>query len=467
MTAAQKVDDTFASAGTSEHFEDDDVLNSLPPNSQRHRPDAGEHRETFLPSDSVVVDGINHGCVDGLADSDDEAAAGDGTEDDGKSKDRKPCYKRAWKRWRRIYAANSFLILVVCAILLALAYPPLGAVYLAPQITATWIAVIFIFVLAGLGLRTSELSKALSNIWFNTVVQCFNFFVVSSVVFGVSRFLISVGALARALADGMVIGTSVPMTINMVLVLTKSSGGDEASAVFNAAFGNLIGVFLTPVLILAYLGVSGDIDLVSVFYKLGLRVILPIAVGQLLQKFSKAVVNFVKKYKKYFKQAQEYCLVFIIYTVFCRTFLEGSEAKAADIFIMIAIQFALLCSFMVLAWYLMKLLFRNRPKLRVMGLYGCTHKTVAMGVPLINAIYESNPNVGLYTLPLLIWHPMQLIIGSALAPRIANFVEREEDRLEGENNRTDDGDDGLDLSPDPTEVTGDIEGGDGNDTIAE
>ena len=83
MTAAQKVDDTFASAGTSEHFEGDDVLNSLPPNSQRHRPDAGEHRETFLPSDSVVVDGINHGCVDGLADSDDEAAAGDGTEDDG------------------------------------------------------------------------------------------------------------------------------------------------------------------------------------------------------------------------------------------------------------------------------------------------------------------------------------------------------------------------------------------------
>mmetsp|Transcript_18930 Transcript_18930/g.54555 ORF Transcript_18930/g.54555 Transcript_18930/m.54555 type:complete len:478 (-) Transcript_18930:23-1456(-) len=474
--AAQQVDDTHASTAVpsaSEHFEDDDVLNSLPPNSQRHRPDGGEHRETFLPSDSIVVDGINHGRVYGLDDSDD-GPDGDGREGDaneatspGKAKDRKPCYKRAWKRWRKIYAANSFLILVVCAILLALAYPPLGAVYLAPQITATWIAVIFIFVLAGLGLRTSELSKALSNIWFNTVVQCYNFFVVSSVVFGVSRFLISVGALARALADGMVIGCAVPMTINMVLVLTKSSGGDEASAVFNAAFGNLTGVFLTPVLILGYLGVSGDIDLVSVFYKLGLRVVLPIAVGQLLQKFSKTFVNFVKKYKKYFKQAQEYCLVFIIYTVFCRTFLEGSEAKAADIFIMIAIQFVLLCSLMVLAWYLMKLLFRNRPKLRVMGLYGCTHKTVAMGVPLINAIYESNPNVGLYTLPLLIWHPMQLVIGSALAPRIAQWVEREENRLENENNCTGDGEDGLDLSPDPTEVTGDIEGGESNDTIAE
>lgn len=385
MTGApQPIDDTQASTTsapiTSEHFEDDDVLNCLPPSSRQERRaghgDGNSHRETFLPSDSVVVDGINHGRVDGIDDDFDEANRG-GTEGDEADAETgtspvkaKPCHKRAWKRWRKIYAGNSFLILVVCAILLALAYPPLGAIYLAPQITATWIAVVFIFVLAGLGLRTSELSKAFSNIWFNTVVQCFNFFVVSSVVFGVSRFLISVGALARGLGDGMVIGTCVPMTINMVLVLTKSSGGDEASAVFNAAFGNLVGVFLTPILILGYLGVSGDIDLGSVFYKLGLRVVLPIAIGQVLQKFSKTVVNFVKKYKKYFKQAQEYCLVFIIYTVFCRTFLEGSEAKAVDIFIMIAIQFVVLCLFMVLAWFLMKLLFRDQPKLRVMGFYG-------------------------------------------------------------------------------------------------
>jgi hypothetical protein len=40
---------------------------------------------------------------------------------------------------------NEFLILAVIAILLAKAYPPLGAEYLQPQITAKWIAVIFIF----------------------------------------------------------------------------------------------------------------------------------------------------------------------------------------------------------------------------------------------------------------------------------------------------------------------------------
>lgn len=50
-----------------------------------------------------------------------------------------------WQRSVQFYWDNEFVILIVVVILLARAYPPLGAVYLAPQITATWIAVVFIF----------------------------------------------------------------------------------------------------------------------------------------------------------------------------------------------------------------------------------------------------------------------------------------------------------------------------------
>mmetsp|Transcript_69483 Transcript_69483/g.104853 ORF Transcript_69483/g.104853 Transcript_69483/m.104853 type:complete len:430 (-) Transcript_69483:42-1331(-) len=333
-------------------------------------------------------------------------------------------------RCRDFYWNNEFLILIVLVILLARAYPPLGADYLQPQITSTWIAVVFIFVLAGLGLKTKEFSKAFQRLGFNAFVQLFNFGVVSSVVYGISRGLVEVNVVAQSLADGMVVCASLPLTINMVLVLTKSSGGDEASAIFNAAFGNMLGVFLSPILILGYLGVTGDVDLGGVFYKLGLRVVVPVAVGQVLQKFSPPVVAFVAKYKKYFKTAQQYCLVFIVYTVFCRTFEEDNDdATVGDIFIMIVVQFCLLILVMTLAWYALRLFFPNEPTLRVMGLYGCSHKTVAMGVPLINAIYEGNPLVGLYTLPLLIWHPMQLVVGSFLAPRLSAWVESEKERL--------------------------------------
>ena len=63
-----------------------------------------------------------------------------------------------------------------------------------------------------------------------------------------------------------------------MLVLTKSAGGDEAASIFNAAFGNLMGVLISPALILMYLGVSGEVDLAKVFFKLGLRVVLPLFV---------------------------------------------------------------------------------------------------------------------------------------------------------------------------------------------
>ena len=50
------------------------------------------------------------------------------------------------KRWLiDFYRTNEFLVLIVLAIIFARVYPPLGADYVVPRITSTWIAVIFIF----------------------------------------------------------------------------------------------------------------------------------------------------------------------------------------------------------------------------------------------------------------------------------------------------------------------------------
>ena len=177
---------------------------------------------------------------------------------------------------------------------------------------------------------------------------------------------------------------------------------------------------------------TGEIDLVRVFYQLALRVLLPGIVGQVLQKIE-AVQSFASKKKFILKQIQAYALVFIVYTVFCETFSDDTGSSISDVFLMIAFQLLILLSVMIVAWYMLRILYRDEHKLRVAGIYCCTHKTVAIGIPLITAIYSDNAatasKVGLYTLPLLIWHPLQLIIGTLLAPKLAKFVEREELRL--------------------------------------
>ena len=119
---------------------------------------------------------------------------------------------------------QRFLVGIAAAVLLALAHPP-GASFLAPDITAKWIAVMFIFVMSGLGLKTAELSKAVKRVQFNSAVQGFNLCFLTLGVFGVSRLCIELG-MDRVLADGMVICAALPMTVNMVssrLFLTCTS----------------------------------------------------------------------------------------------------------------------------------------------------------------------------------------------------------------------------------------------------
>ena len=79
-----------------------------------------------------------------------------------------------------------------------------------------------------------------------------------------------------------------------------------------------------------------------------------------------------------------------------------------------------------------------------------------MGIPLIEAIYGGDPNIALYTLPLLVWYPIQIIVGSLLADRLRSFVRSENARLgiDEEVLSLDSDDDSLDFLPIESEDNG-------------
>jgi sodium/bile acid cotransporter 7 len=344
------------------------------------------------------------------------------------------------------YREHEFVLLILLAIGLAHLNPTIGTQYCYPEITATWIAVIIIFILSGLSLQTSELHvAAFHNVIFNVYIQCFNFFLVSGFVYGVCHYVLYPFHIIQSihLLHGMIVCSCLPMAINTVIVITKSSHGDDAAAIFNCAFANLIGVIISPFLILCYIGMNSQMNPIDVFIKLALRVLLPVFIGQILQRWSVVQTHIITKYKHMFKQLQQYCLVYIVYTVFCSTFAtpnnknssSSSMLSTRDVIMVFLCQITLLLLVMIMAWISLRYWFPNQPKLQAMGFVGCTFKTVAVGVPLVNAMYATTAPelVALYTLPLLIWHPMQLIIGSLLAPYLARYVDKELERL-GTNN---------------------------------
>jgi sodium/bile acid cotransporter 7 len=287
-------------------------------------------------------------------------------------------------------------------------------------------------VLSGFALRIEQLSAAASNGKFNAFVICFNFLGISCVVNFVAKFFYVNEIVSEDLMKGMIICSCLSMPTNMMVVLAVASKGDEAIALFIATVMNLMGVFVTPLLIFFYLQENAEIDFINTYKTISLRVILPVAAGIWVRRKAQGADEFAIEHKKRFLKIRERCLVYVVYATFCTTFMTGTDSTNSQICIMAISQVILLASAMFIAWIALFIFFNRMPKLRVVGLYGCSTKTAALGIPLISAIYEDSPKLGIYTLPLLIWYPSQLIIGTMLAPRMSRFVEYKINKYETE-----------------------------------
>jgi hypothetical protein len=53
--------------------------------------------------------------------------------------------QKGWIKWQAFYVKYTIILLLIVYVCLARAYPKLGAVYLKPEITSSWMAVCFVF----------------------------------------------------------------------------------------------------------------------------------------------------------------------------------------------------------------------------------------------------------------------------------------------------------------------------------
>jgi sodium/bile acid cotransporter 7 len=112
-------------------------------------------------------------------------------------------------------------------------------------------------------------------------------------------------------------------------------------------------------------------------------------------------------------------VLFIVYTVFCDAFYTHLFDKfgAAELWWTAAASVALFVLSLAVAHALARWLAIDEDERIAVMFLGST-KSLAIGVPMAAVVFAARDNLGAVLLPLLLYHPLQLLLGGALAARL-------------------------------------------------
>ncbi|KAI2536106.1 sodium/bile acid cotransporter 7 isoform X3 [Macaca nemestrina] len=315
-----------------------------------------------------------------------------------------------------------FMVGIVLAIAGAKLEPSIGVNGgpLKPEITVSYIAVATIFFNSGLSLKTEELTSALVHLKLHLFIQIFTLAFFPATIWLFLQ-LLSITPINEWLLKGLQTVGCMPPPVSSAVILTKAVGGNEAAAIFNSAFGSFLGIVITPLLLLLFLGSSSSVPFTSIFSQLFMTVVVPLIIGQIVRRYIK---DWLERKKPPFGAISSSVLLMIIYTTFCDTFSNPNiDLDKFSLVLILFIIFSIQLSFMLLTFIFST---RNNsgftPADTVAIIFCSTHKSLTLGIPMLKIVFAGHEHLSLISVPLLIYHPAQILLGSVLVPTIKSWM---------------------------------------------
>jgi len=324
------------------------------------------------------------------------------------------------------FLKNWFVIGIVFVIMLARLKPDIGLKGgpLMPEITIKYIAVSVIFFNSGLSLKTEELKKALMKIQLHVFIQSFTLLFTPCFMWLLLKLLADFN-INSYLLQGLQVVACMPPPVSSAVIYTKTVGGNDAAAIFNSAFGSFLGIIVSPVMVFMFVGSSASVPFTSIFSSLCMTVVIPVICGQIARTFVK---GWLERTKPPFGTIGSFILLAIIYTTFCDTFSNSS--LQVDRYDLVAIAFIVVCLQVTLITIVFFTLDKSkwmdlRPGDVACAIFCATHKSLTLGIPMIKIIYLGSEYLSYLSIPLLIYHPTQMLLGGLLVPSIKSWMNRQ------------------------------------------
>jgi len=333
------------------------------------------------------------------------------------------------EQFKTLCKQNWLVLGEVVVILIAKAWPELmasGGILKAEMLVGK-VGVFIIFFLNGIALSIdSDPSEVKAAAKTNALIQLWNMAFIPLTFYLLAGFYPD-----KQFIEGLLVLSCVPQTINISVAQTMAAGADMGTAIFNAIFGNLLGVILTPLLAVLMVGAGQDVSLLHTLKKLGYLVVTPMALGQLCRRTP--LVTVAERFNKKSRTVCSLILLGIVWNTFSDTFIRGMGISgSALVRLMTAMPIAYV-AFCYLFWAVSKKLIPGiDAKKRAAALLCSSQKTLAFGIPFIKTAFGSRPDIAQILAPLLLYAPAELLIGSTfLVPKMAEIIAKESNFEEG------------------------------------
>lgn len=308
---------------------------------------------------------------------------------------------------------DPYLLALVATVVLASVAPVRGdAAMVAGIVTNLGIALLFF--LYGARLPREAIVAGLAHWRLHLVVLACTFVLFPALGFAVLP--VARPWLTPELVLGVLFLCALPSTVQSSIAFTAIARGNVAAAVCSASLSNLLGVFLTPLLVSLMMathdGAASPLDAVG---KIALLLLAPFVLGHALRPW---LAGFVERRRRLLSITDRGTVLLVVYVAFSASVVEGLWQRVPPTaLVAVAIVALVLLALVLLATQATGRLLGFARGDTIALVFCGSKKSLASGVPIAKVLFAGDPMIGVILLPIMLFHPLQLVACAVLAQR--------------------------------------------------
>jgi len=208
-----------------------------------------------------------------------------------------------------------------------------------------------------------------------------------------------------------------PSTVQSSIAFTSLAKGNIPAAVCSASASNLLGIFITPLLVSLLIQAQADQhSSIDAMLKIVYQLLLPFVAGQIARPY---IQTWIQRHIGALKLVDQSSILLVVFVAFSEAVVEGiwHQVPLQMLLSLLLISAVILALIMGLTMLLSRRLGFNKED-EITIVFCGSKKSLASGVPMAKVLFSSGA-VGMVLLPVMLFHQLQLMVCAVLAQHYA------------------------------------------------